>query len=255
MELQTAAMLFVIAFMAGAINAVAGGGTLISFPGLLAAGFSPKVANVTNTVALVPGFLGGSIAYRDEVERQRYNISLVVPAALLGSLTGSIILLSTPESTFEAVVPFLIYGACFVLAFQDRIGAYFRRGVDADDAHIDVWRLRIAIYVVTIYGGYFGAALGIIVLAALGVFLPDNIQRSNALKGIIALVVNALAAVYFAVFGDVAWEAAAVMAVATLAGGFAGARLAMKLSRNTLRFGIITYGSVAATVLLGRLFL
>jgi uncharacterized membrane protein YfcA len=254
MDLQTAVLLFGIAFLAGAINSVAGGGTLISFPGLMAAGFSPKVANVTNTVAVVPGFLGGSIAYRDEVGRQRYNIGLVVPPALLGALTGSIILLSTPESTFEAVVPFLIYGACLVLAYQDRIAARFRAGIATGDTHVDVGRVRIAIYCVTIYGGYFGAAMGIIVLAVLGVFLPDDIQRSNALKGIIALVTNALAAVYFAIFGDVAWEAAGVMAFATLIGGFAGARVAMKLSRNTLRAGIISYGTIAATVLLVRLF-
>jgi hypothetical protein len=254
MDLQTALLLFTMAFLAGAINSVAGGGTLISFPALLAAGYSPRIANVTNTVAVVPGFIGGSFAYREEVKRQPQNIKLVVPSALLGSLTGSIILLSTPESAFEAVVPFLIYGACLVLAFQDRIGAYFRRGVAAEHARVEPWRLRIAIFLVTIYGGYFGAAMGIVVLAALGVFLPDDIQRSNALKGIIALVTNLLAAVYFAFFGGVAWEAAAVMAVATLFGGFAGARVAMKLSRNTLRFGIIGYGVIAATVLLARLF-
>jgi uncharacterized membrane protein YfcA len=254
MDLQTAVLLFGIAFLAGAINSVAGGGTLISFPGLLAAGFSPKVANVTNTVAVVPGFLGGSIAYRNEVGRQRDNILLVLPSALLGSLTGSIILLATPESTFEAVVPFLIYGACFILAFQDRIGALFRSGAEADSAEVHRWSVRISIYLVTIYGGYFGAAMGIIVLAALGVFLPDNIQRSNALKGIIALVTNALAAAYFALFADVAWDAAGVMAFATLAGGFAGARIAMKLSKDHLRFGIISYGVVAGTVLLVRLF-
>jgi uncharacterized membrane protein YfcA len=255
MDLQTAVLLFGVAFLAGAINSVAGGGTLISFPGLLAAGFAPKVANVTNTVAVVPGFLGGSIAYRDEVKRQPENVKLVVPPALLGALTGSIILMSTPESTFEVVVPFLIYGACLVLAFQDRIGAFYRRGVNRDNARVEKWRLRFAIYGVTIYGGYFGAAMGIIVLAALGVFLPDDIQRSNALKGIVALVTNALAAAYFALFADVAWDAAGVMALATLAGGFAGARMAMRLSKNTLRFGIISYGTVAASVLLVRLFL
>jgi uncharacterized membrane protein YfcA len=254
MDVQTAVLLFGVAFMAGAINSVAGGGTLISFPGLLAAGFGPKMANVTNTVAVVPGFLGGSIAYRDEVRRQPANVKLVVPPALLGSLTGSIILLSTPESTFEAVVPFLIYGACFVLAYQDRISAFYRRGVTRDDAHVETWRLRIAIFCVTIYGGYFGAAMGIIVLAALGVFLPDDIQRSNALKGIVALVTNALAAAYFAVFANVAWDAAGVMAFATLVGGFVGARVAMRLSKDRLRLGIISYGVVAATVLLIRLF-
>jgi uncharacterized membrane protein YfcA len=254
MDLDTALFLAGLGFLAGAINSVAGGGTLISFPGLLAAGYSPKVANVTNSVAVVPGFVGGSFAYRDEVKRQPGNVKLVVPPALLGALTGSIILLNTPESTFEAVVPFLIYGACLVLAFQDRISAYYRSGVNRDDAHVDPWRVRITIFLVTIYGGYFGAAMGIIVLAALGVFLPDDIQRSNALKGIIALVTNALAAAYFALFADVAWDAAAVMAVATLAGGFVGARVAMKLSKDMLRLGIVSYGVLAATVLLVRLF-
>jgi uncharacterized protein len=209
---------------------------------------------VTNTVAVVPGFIGGSVAYREELSRQRENIIAVVPPALFGAVAGAFILLNTPESAFKVIVPFLIFGACMLLAYQDRVSAYFRRDVAMADVHPHWWAVRIGIFLIAIYGAYFGAGFGIIILAVFGVFLPDDIQRSNALKGIVSFCVNAVAAVYFAIFGHVAWEAAAVMAVATLIGGFFGVRLARKLSRQTLRRGVITYGLFAAAILFGRLF-
>src|SRR4051812_14112770 len=172
MEAPDAVLLAAVAFAAGGINAIAGGGTLVSFPGLLFVGYTSKVANVTNTVAVVPGFLGGSVAYRQELSRQRTNIIAVVPPALLGALAGAAILLATPESAFKVIVPFLILAACTLLAYQDRVGAYFRKGINAADAKPRWWLVRISVFCTAIYGAYFGAAMGIIILAVFGVFLP-----------------------------------------------------------------------------------
>jgi uncharacterized membrane protein YfcA len=269
----TAATLVAAAFGAGAINAVAGGGSLVSFPGLLAAGYTAKVANVTNTVALLPGYFGGSLGYRSELSRQPENIRALLLPTLLGALTGSIILLATPASAFKAIVPFLIYAACALLAFQDRLAALFRRpaklapaaagstaaiaarpveGLAPESAAPGRLPLLVGVFVAAVYGAYFGAGLGIIVLAVLGMFLPDDIQRSNALKGIIAFITNSLAAAYFAIFAHVAWSAAAVMALAALSGGYLGVGLARRLPRSALRGFVIVFGVCAATVYLIR---
>jgi len=250
-DLGDAGILTVTAFLAGAINAIAGGGTLISFPGLLAAGYTPKIANVTNTVAIWPGMVGGSWAYREELSRQRQTIAVILLPTLAGAITGAAILLSTPESTFEALVPFLILGACAVLALQDRIArAVFHEPHSGELTAVRRAVLSGTMFAIAIYGAYFGAAMGIIVLAVFGLLLPDDIQHSNALKGLFALFVNGVAAVSFAVFGDVAWEAAAVMAVATLVGGYLGVGVARRLERDRLRLVVIIYGSIAAVVLL-----
>ena len=243
-------LLVFAAFAAGLVNAIAGGGTLISFPALIAAGYPSKVANVTNTVAVLPGYLGGSLAYRDELKRQPKNIATILAPTLLGALAGSVLLLGTPEETFETIVPFLVLGACALLAFQDRLSKIFRP--NQDDKSVNMPLLQAGVFGSSIYGAYFGAGLGIVVLATLGLFMPDDIQRSNALKGIIALLVNGLAAVYFMIFADVAFEAASVMAIASLAGGYSGGRVARKLPRARLRAVVIVYGVIAAIVLLIR---
>ncbi len=251
MDALEVAVLVVTAFLAGAINAIAGGGTLISFPGLLAAGLSPKVANVTNTVAIWPGMVGGSWAYREELSRQRATIRVIILPTLAGAVTGAVILLSTSESTFEALVPFLIVAACATLALQDRIARLvFREPHTADLTAGRKLVLGATMFVVAVYGAYFGAAMGIIVLAIFGLLLPDDIQHANALKGLFALFVNGVAAVSFAMFGDVAWDAAAAMAVATLVGGYLGVSVARSLDRDTLRGGVVAYGTVAAFVIL-----
>jgi uncharacterized protein len=253
LDLAGAALLTAAAFAAGAINALAGGGTLVSFPGLLIAGYSPKVANVTNTVAVFPGFLGSSFAYREELALQPQNIKTVLPPAILGAIVGSAILLSTPESTFSTLVPFLILGACGLLAFQGRIAQLVRRTIElGPHPNAPTPVLWVVLFAITIYGAYFGAGMGIILLAALGLLLPDDMQHSNALRAVIALVVNGLAAGYFALFGNVAWEAAGIMAVATVIGGYAGGRLARRLETQTLRRAVIAYGTIAAVILLVR---
>jgi len=243
--------LAVAAFFAGGINAVAGGGTLIGFPALIAAGYTAKVANVTNTVALWPGTVGSSTAYLPELKRQSSTIKSIALPTIAGALIGSIALLSTSNQLFEAIVPFLILGACALLFFQTRI----TRMVTSGGIQVTSgggWPLRITTFLAAIYGGYFGAGLGIILLALFGVFLEDDIQHANALKGLVAMFVNGLASGYFAIFGEVVWEAAAIMAVASLIGGYAGAHVARRLPRERLRLVAVTYGTIAALVLLVR---
>jgi uncharacterized protein len=236
------------------INALAGGGTLISFPALIAAGYDSKIANVTNTVAILPGYLGGSLAYRKELSIQRGNILTILPPTIVGAILGAALLLSTPQDAFDVIVPFLILGACLLLGFQDRLSKAFGTGEHSPDGARRKVLLQVGVLIAATYGSYFGAGLGIIVLAVLGLFMPDDIQRSNALKGIISFIVNLLGAVYFMIFADVAFDAAAVMAVAALSGGYGGARLARHLSRSLLKRFVITYGSIAAVVFFVRLF-
>src|SRR3989454_4662306 len=176
--------LLTAAALGGAINAVAGGGSLVSFPALLAAGYPAKPANVTNTVALWPGYLGGSLAYRPELGRQRGRIVALLAPALLGAFAGSAILLLTPGSAFKAIVPFLILFAVLLMLVQDRLAEFAQThqlGSEGGD-HIPAG-LQAAIFALAVYGAYFGAGLGILTIAILGILLPDDIQHTNALKG------------------------------------------------------------------------
>lgn len=237
------------AFFAGGINAVAGGGTLIGFPVLIALGYGAKVSNVTNTIGIWPGTVGGSLAYRSEISRQRSTILAMLPSSIVGAVAGSALLLATPESTFERVVPFLILSACVVLALQDRLTAVvFRSGQPLAHGQNRLL-LQVAAFFVAVYGGYFGAAMGIIMLAIFGLFLPEDMQHANALKGLLALVINGMAVIYFSIFADVAWEAAGIMALCALAGGYVGGRVARKLPRTQMRMVAVTYGTVAAIAL------
>jgi uncharacterized membrane protein YfcA len=243
--------LIAAAFAAGAINAVAGGGSLVSFPALIAVGVPSKAANVTNTVALWPGYLGGSLGYRNELRLQRKRVIGMLPASVAGAIAGSVILLETPQSAFDAFVPFLILFACGVMAVQDQLGAFARRqrfAADGDDAI--PWMSQIAVFFMAVYGAYFGAGLGILLLAMLTIFVPDDIQHSNALKGMLSLLINAIAVVYFAFFGPVRWAHMAVMAVAALAGGYWGVGIARRLGKSGIRIAVIVYGVFVAVVLL-----
>ncbi len=238
------------AFVTGAINAVAGGGSLISFPALLAAGYDSKAANVTNSVAIWPGMVGGSVAYRDELGRQPKRIVALLVPAIAGALLGSALLLATSSDTFDAIVPFLILGAVAIMVFQERLGGFMQRrnvastGVD----HVPLL-LQVVVFVAAIYGGYFGAGFGIIILAFLSILMPDNLHNSNSLKGILAAIVNGVAVAYFIAFGPVQWSAAALMAAFAVAGGYLGVGLARKLRPEWLRRFVIVYGTIAAIVL------
>ena len=251
MSVPEAFLILAAAFAAGAINAVAGGGSLVSFPALLAAGYPAKPANVTNTVALWPGYLGGSLAYRPELKRQRRRVLLLVAPSILGALAGSAILLATPGDTFRAIVPFLILFAASLLVFQDRLAAFAQahRLASLADDHVPL-ALHATMFALAIYGAYFGAGLGIMTIAVLAVLLPDDIQHSNALKGMLSLLINAAAVVYFAAFGPVRWGPAVIMAGGALAGGYLGVGLARRLGPQWLRRAIVAYAVIVAAVLL-----
>jgi uncharacterized membrane protein YfcA len=246
--------LLAAATVAGAVNAVAGGGSLISFPALLAAGYPAKTANVTNTVALWPGYLGGSLGYRDELSTQRRRLLLLVLPNVLGAIAGSAILLSTSEDAFETVVPFLILFATALMAFQRPLTDFAtkHRLSATHDEHVPLLS-QAAAFLVAVYGAYFGAGLGIMTLAIFAVLIPDELQRLNALKGMSSLFINAVAVVYFALFGPVEWAPAAVMAIGALAGGYTGAGLARRLGPDRLRMAVVVFGVAVAVILFIRL--
>jgi uncharacterized membrane protein YfcA len=240
------------AAVAGAINAVAGGGSLISFPALIAAGFDPVPANVTNTVALWPGYVAGSWAYRPELARQSGRAVRLAPACIAGAGAGSVLLLATPPEAFEAIVPFLIYGACAAMLLQRRLRSAAERHRFRGGGRRAATALHVSVFVLAVYGAYFGAGLGIVLLAVLLVLLPDDIQRANALKGLLSAVINSVAAVWFAVFGPVSWTAAAAMAAGSLLGGYGGVGIARRLGAERLRWAVILYGAAVGSLLLVR---
>jgi uncharacterized membrane protein YfcA len=241
----TAALLAAAGFGAGAVNAVAGGGSLITFPALLAAGYPSIAANVTNSIAVLPGYIGGSLAYRRELAGQGGRIRALAVTSAAGAGTGAALLLVSPASVFEAIVPWLILAACGLLAVQPRVAAAARRRRARSPLV-----LHAALFAATVYGGYFGAGLGIMLLAILGVFVDDDLQRLNALKGVLSLLVAAVTVVGFALFGPVAWDAAAIVGVTCLAGGAAGVGVARRLPAPVLRGLVIAYGVSVAIVLL-----
>jgi uncharacterized membrane protein YfcA len=241
-------LLVLAAISAGLVNAVAGGGTLISFPALVAVGLPAITANVTNTVALCPGYLGGALAQRAALRERAGLVRQLVPAAIVGGLAGGILLLITSESVFQRLIPYLIFGASALLALQNRINRYVtgRHGGRGVPTPIVIGTVLVA----SVYGGYFGAGLGIILLAALGILLDDDLRVVNALKQVLALVVNTTAAIFFAVSGRVAWWAAAIMAIGALVGGNLGGRLVGRLSPDLLRIVVVVIGVTVGIVYL-----
>jgi uncharacterized protein len=231
---------------AGAVNAVAGGGSLVSFPALLAVGYAPVTANVTNQVGLVPGYLGGSVGYRAELRGQRQRARALGATAGLGAAAGTAILLLAPASSFRSLVPYLVLAACALLAFQPALV----RAAGRHRADHPGLPLHAGTFVAGVYGGYFGGALGIVLLALLSALLTDHVQRLNALKGLLSLVVGIVGAVGFALFGPVAWGAALLVAIGALGGGRLGAAFARRLRPDVLRWTIVAYGVTAAIILL-----
>lgn len=230
---------------AGAINSVAGGGSLVSFPALLLAGYPTLTANATNLIAVTPGYVGGTIGYRDELEGQARRIRLLGAVVVAGAFTGTAILLIAPASAFKAVAPFCVLVACGLLVAQPRL-------VRAHDAVLGDRSpvLLGATFAGGIYGGYFGAGLGIMLLALLAVFVDDDMQRLNALKGVLSLVVSLAAASVLGIFGPVNWAACGIIAATSLVGGRLGVVVARRLSAQVLRLSVAAYGTVVAVVLL-----
>jgi len=239
------------AIVAGMFNALAGGGTLITFPTLLSIGLTPVVANVTNTIALCPGFLGGTLAQTGDLKNQKKRLWLAVPAALLGGLTGGFLLLRTSEKLFTNLVPFLILLAASLLALQNPLRNWLtRRQAQAPARYIPETWIFLPVFLGAIYGGYFGAGLSIIMLAVLGFMLNDNLTRLNALKQGIGFSANIAAALLFLFSGKINWSVAAVMMVAALLGGLLGGRMASRVKPNVLRWIVVTIGFIVGMVYL-----
>jgi uncharacterized membrane protein YfcA len=230
--------------VAGMVNTIVGSGSLLTFPALLAAGYSPVVANVSNSVGLVPGNLSGVFGYRRELAGQeRRATELAIPAAL-GSLLGAALLLALPESVFHRVVPALVLLAVVLVIVQPRLSAAL---AGYRDHAASWWAIRIGVGLTAVYGGYFGAAMGVLLIGVLSVFLKDDLQRINALKNVMAAVINAVAAVVFVVFAHVAWLAAALIAASSIIGGLLGAAVGRRLHPDLLR-ALIVIGGLAAFV-------
>ncbi len=245
---------------AGAVNALAGGGTLITVPTLTALGLPAVPANVTNTLAVAPGALGGLLAQRAQLAGQGPRMLRLVPAAFLGGLVGGWLLLHTGEHTFRRLVPWLILAATGLLAVQEPLrrlivarlsGPLGAAPTEHSSAGGEASSV-VAVFVASIYGGYFGAGLGVIVLAALGLVLHDSLTRLNATKQAVGFAANLSAALLFAVGGPVHWVAAAVMAVGAIAGGAIGGHLAGRVQPATLRRTVVAIGLVVGLTYLVR---
>jgi uncharacterized membrane protein YfcA len=235
-------------FAAGLINAIAGGGTLVSFPALVALGLPALEANVTNTVALVPGYIGGAMAQRKELLTYASRLKGLVIVAAIGGLGGSVLLVNSSDDLFERLVPFLIIGACLLLAGQERLKAMLARRRDEGSAPTDATPVVVMamVFPAAIYGGYFGAGLGIVLLAVLGLLLHDPLPHVNSLKSMLSFVINVVAAAFFVTSGKVDWGFAAIMAVTSLLGGAAGGRLARRLSPSVMRATVVVFGLIVA---------
>ena len=228
------------AFAAGVINSIAGGGTLLSFPALVWIGRPVVVANATNTVAIWPGSFAGVLGFRREIASlDRWLYWLMIPA-LAGGITGAVLLLRTPEKVFAHLVPFLILGATILVAAQDVISRHLPQMERTTRGHIAF--AFIFQFAVSVYGGYFGAGMGILMLAALGLIGLRDIHQMNGLKNLLAICINGVAAIYFALSHAVVWRDAGIMAIFSIAGGFAGAKLAKRLGRRFVRAFVIAIG-------------
>lgn len=232
---------------AGTINTVVGSGTLITFPTLLAFGVPPVTANVSNTIGLVPGSVSGAIGYRRELSGQRGRLLRLASASLVGGIAGAVLLLALPPEAFDAIVPVLILGGCVLVVLQPTIArrvatrAASRGGVPEHGA-LWVW---VLVMLTGVYGGYFGAAQGVLLMAVLGIGIQDSLQRLNGTKNVLAGLVNAVAAVVFIVVAEVNWVAAALIAVGAVVGGQLGATVGRRLPPLVLRMVIVAVGLVA----------
>jgi len=235
---------------AGGINTIVGSGTLVTFPVLLAVGYGPVTANVSNTVGLVPGSVSGAVGYRAELAGQRRRVLVLGVAAVLGGITGAVLLLSLPSSAFEAIVPVLIAIALVLVVLQPRLSRAVAAQRERTPPHGGPL-LWIGTYLTGIYGGYFGAAQGVILLALEGIAIPEDLQRLNALKNVLAALVNGVAALIFIAVAHVAWLPAVLLAVGSTAGGQLGAKLGRRLSPAVLRGVIVVVGLAAIAKLVG----
>ena len=237
---------------AGTINTVVGSGTLITFPTLLAFGVPPVTANVSNTVGLVPGSLSGAVGYRRELAGQRARVLRLGSASLIGGIVGAVLLLVLPSSAFDAIVPVLILLGVLLVIFGPRIQRAVAARAESRGGIPDhgVWWVWPGVAAAGVYGGYFGAAQGVLLMAILGIGVADSMQRHTATKNVLALLVNAVAAVVFIAVADIDWLVAGLIALGSVVGGQLGATVGRRLPPSLLRAVIAVVGVTALVVLL-----
>ncbi|SDG92487.1 sulfite exporter TauE/SafE family protein [Nonomuraea jiangxiensis] len=231
--------------LAGVVNALAGGGTLISFPALVALGYPSLTASVTNAVALWPGYLGGVLGYQAELRGQRRRATVLSLTAVLGAAVGSALLLLTPSRLFESLVPWLVAFASLALLAQP----WLRRRFGGEAGGPTSKMVYAGVFLGGCYGAYFNGGMGVLLLTVLGMFLHDNLHRVNAVRAMLSLVISTVSVVAFSLFGPVQWQAVAVIAPASLAGGFLGTRLARLMPPAVLRGVVVTFGLGVAAAL------
>jgi uncharacterized protein len=243
-NLWQALLVLVAGVAAGTINTVVGSGTLITFPVLLSVGIAPVTANVSNTVGLCPGSLVGAYAYRRELAGQRARVSRLGSASTIGAVVGAVLLLVLPSAAFHAIVPVLIVLALLLVVFGPRLTASLAhtRHRPRESVTVLLW---VLVLLMGVYGGYFGAAQGVLLMGVFGVLLAEDLQRQNALKNVLAGIVNLVAAAVFAVTAHVDWAAAALIAAGSIVGAMLGARIGRRLSPAALRAVIVVVGLAA----------
>lgn len=254
MDAGTVVLMALAGTVAGAINAIAGGGSLVTFPTLLALGYPPVIANVTNTVAALPGYVGGAWGYRRELSGQQRRIIILGIVTVVGALLGSTFLLLGSERTFTAVVPWLVLISTLLLAVQPVLTRLMTRHAHPNPSlstpHERMRWAGLGQFGVSLYGGYFNAGLGIMMLGILGLALHESLQKLNALKSVLSVVASFVSLVFFAIIANVSWSAAAVMAVTGLLGGWLGAAVGRRLPVPVLRWSVVIFGLVVFVVLL-----
>lgn len=250
MSFWEVAAVLAAAVAAGAVNAVVGSGTLITFPTLLGLGYPPVLANVSNAAGLAPGSAAAVIGYRRELVGQRARLCRLGAASTVGALIGGALLLSLPDDIFGAVVPVLIGIACVLVLLQPRLTAALGRRRTGPRPRHGGPVLAGAVLATGIYGGYFGAAQGILLIALLGMFLDDDLQRLNAAKNVLATIANLVAAGLFVAVSDIDWRLAGLLAVGSIAGGLLGARYGRRLPPGALRVFVVAVGLSAIGYLL-----
>ncbi len=239
--------IFAAGLAAGSINTIVGSGSLVTFPTLLALGYPPLLANVSNNVGLVPGTVSGAFAYRRELTGQRSRLLRLGTASLLGGVAGAALLLGLPGTVFRAAVPALILVAAILMALQPRLSKLLEdRG---DRKRHGGNGLFLGVFLTGVYGGYFGAAQGVILIALLAIFVHDDLQRLNGTKNVLAMVVNTAASVLFIIFSTLSWSVVGLIAAGSVIGGQVGARIGRRLPAAVLRWVIVTVGVVVASIL------
>lgn len=249
MDLLSLALVVVAGVLAGAVNTLAGGGTLLVYPALLASGLPPVAANITSLIGLTPGYVGGAWAYRAEIGAERHRLPVLIPVALAGSVVGAVILLVTPGDAFEAVIPYLVLFSTVLLFAQPWLKRWLTPTDDSSEGSGTGLLASVLVFLASAYGSYFSAGVGVLMLAFLGATVRADFQRINGLKNLLSLVIVAAGIAVYAFSGQADWLAVLVLLPSSAVGGWLGGRLARRLNPDVLRYAVTVLGLVLAVVL------